>query len=31
VLQLWGTLAGYAVICLLLTTAILVARDRHNH
>jgi ABC-type multidrug transport system ATPase subunit len=31
VLQLWGTLAGYTVICLLLTTAILVARDRQNH
>jgi ABC transport system ATP-binding/permease protein len=30
VLQLWGTLAGYAVVCLLLTTLILVARDRQR-
>ena len=31
VLQLWGTLAAYAAVCLLLTTAILVARDRQRH
>ena len=30
VLQLWGTLAGYTLICLLLTTMILVARDRQR-
>jgi ABC-type multidrug transport system ATPase subunit len=30
VLQLWGTLAGYTVLCLLLTTLILVARDRQR-
>jgi len=31
VLQLWGTLAGYTLICLLLTTLILIARDRQRH
>ncbi|MBK9755258.1 MAG: ATP-binding cassette domain-containing protein [Nannocystis sp.] len=31
VLQLWGTLAAYAAVCLTLTTAILVARDRQRH
>ena len=31
VLQLWGTLAGYTVVCLLLTTLILTARDRQRH
>jgi len=30
VLTLWGSLAGYALICLLATTMILVARDRQR-
>ncbi len=30
VLTLWGVLAGYALICLLATTMILVARDRQR-
>ncbi len=31
ILQLWGTLAGYTLVCLLLTTVILTARDRQRH
>ena len=31
VFQLWGTLAGYTLVCLLLTTLILTARDRQRH
>ena len=31
VLQLWGTLAGYTLVCLILTTIILAARDRKRH
>ncbi len=31
VFQLWGTLAGYTLVCLLLTTLILIARDRQRH
>ena len=31
ILQLWGTLTAYALVCLLLTTMILAARDRKRH